>query len=154
MGGVSSSEMDSVLDRKLKLIHDKLDSHAAAISGLSSGGGSCDLTDVNNTLGSINSNILDGINGLNNNITDSYYYITEQNQNISLGLIGMPGSVDRNPFDGSSPSDHFTKAAMSGDAALDGDGPRELIGLCESTSSNNIHRPINAIDKQCNWQGR
>lgn len=204
MGGVNSSE----LDKKLKLIHDKLDDQGTTIKSLSSSsgdcgscdissitdtlsridhklddqgttisslssrsgdGGSCDLLPISNTLGTIDSNlnnIIRGINGLNDNIVDSYYYITDQNSNIAYGLNlesqGFPGVEYYSVASGRAYnfSAGCDRPGREGDPHGWCDGPQQLFGLCgdqtlfprEGDNSVLGNYPIKSSDRTCHLQ--
>jgi hypothetical protein len=159
----------------LNTINDKIDAQDTTISSLSSGsgdGGSCNLTPVSNTLGTIDgklNNIISGINGLNDNIIDSYYYITDQNSNIAHGLNlesrGVPGGEFYSVAAGGSKGGYnFSVGCATMVPGRDTygwcQGPQQLFGLCED--QNIVHRrgdnsvlgnyPIKSSDKTCHLQ--
>lgn len=170
-GDGSSCDLSQVT-RTLNTINGKIDAQGNTISSLSSGsgdGGSCNLTQVSNNLVTIDgklNNIISGINGLNDNIVDSYYYITDQNSNIAYGL--------NLESQGGSGLEYYTVAAgrahnfSVGCATMDpGDdnygwcqGPKQLFGLCESRhpwpreGDNSVlgNYPIKSSDRTCHLQ--
>lgn len=148
-GDGSSCDLSQVTST-LNTINGKIEAQGNTISSLSSGsgdGGSCNLTQVSNNLVTIDdklNNIISGINGLNDNIVDSYYYISDQNNNIAIGLMNMTG-----PSAGDVMSQNTARTSFGETFLGSPNGPKQLTGLCASADADAA--PQLAANKGCNW---
>lgn len=176
------AKLDNKLDNKLKSIHDKLDAQGATIKSLSSRSGdcgSCDISSITDTLNTINdkiddqgtidgklNKIISGINGLNDNIVDSYYYITDQNSNIAYGLnLESQGGSGVKYYSVASGRAYSFSAGcdttgQGGDPHGWCHGPKQLFGLCRDQTpftragDNSVlgNYPIKSSDRTCHLQ--
>ena len=104
------------------------------------------LNEVNQRLDTMRDNMITGVDGLNENIINSYYYISQQNNNIAQGQEhSLFSRDDTDPVEALRASRAFAAAST---------GPKKLSGLrkCDAEDQSPTAEPAKITGPPpCSW---